>query len=53
MLFEAVDAAEEKAHAHDQQQIGQHTANEGGLDNDDLLLHQRDDGDDQFDGVTG
>lgn len=52
MLLHAIDTAEEEAHAHHQQQVGQHTADEGGLHNKSLALDQRDNCDDQFDGVT-
>lgn len=52
VLLHAVDTAEEEAHAQDKQQVGQNTADQRGLHNDDLVLDQGDDGDDQFDGVT-
>lgn len=52
VLLHAVDTAEEKAHSQDKQQVGQNTANQRGLHNDDLVLDQGNDGDDQFDGIT-
>lgn len=52
VLFQAVDTPEEETHAHDQQQVGQHTTDERSLDNDNLSLHERDDSDDKFDGIT-
>ena len=52
VLLHTVDSAEEEAHAHDQQQIGQHTSNEGGLYNKGLVLDQSDDCNNQFDGIT-
>lgn len=52
VLLHAVDTASEEAHAHDKQQVGQDTADQRGLHNDDLVLDQGDDGDNQFDGIT-
>jgi hypothetical protein len=46
MLFHAVDSAEEETHSHDEEQIRQHTADQRGLDDDDFLLDQGNDGDD-------
>lgn len=52
VLFQTVDTTKEETHAHDQQQIGEHAADERGLDDEDLIVDQGDDGDDQFDGVA-
>jgi hypothetical protein len=49
ILLLAPEAAGEEAHAHDQEEIGQDAAGEGGLDNDHLVVHQRDNSDNQFD----
>lgn len=46
VLFHAVDAAEEETHAHDEEQVGEHGADEGGLHDDHLFLDESDDGDD-------
>lgn len=53
VLLHAVDAAGEETHAQHQQQVGKHTSDERGLHDEDLVLDQGNDGDDQFDGVTG
>lgn len=53
VLLLAVEATGEETHAQHQQQIGKHTPDERGLHDEDLVLDQGDDGDDQFDGVTG
>jgi hypothetical protein len=52
MLLHAIDTAEQETHAHHQQQVGQHTADEGGLHDKGLALDQSDDCDNQLDGVT-
>lgn len=52
VLLLTAQAAEKEAHAHDEQQVGEDTADEGGLDNDNLLVNQRNDGNNELDGVT-
>lgn len=52
MLLHSIDSTEEEAHAHDQQQVRQHTPNERSLYDKDLLLHQCENGDDQLDSIT-
>ena len=52
MLFHPVDASEEKAHAHDEKKVGQHTPDQRGLHDENFIIHQGDDGDDQFDGIS-
>lgn len=52
ILLYARDTAEEKAHAHHQEQVGQNTSDERGLHDEGFALDQCDDCDDQFDGVT-
>lgn len=52
MLLDTVDATEKKAHSHDQKQVRQHTANERGLYDNDLLLDQCQNSNNQLDGVT-
>jgi hypothetical protein len=46
VLLLSADAAEEEAHAHYQQQIGEHGSNERCLDDEDFALDQSDDADD-------
>lgn len=53
VLFHAVDTAEEETHSQDEEQVGQHTADQRGLHNENLIVDESEDGDDQFDGVTG
>lgn len=52
ILLYARDTTEEKGHAHDQEQVGQNASDERGLHNEGFALDQRDDCNDQLDGVT-
>jgi hypothetical protein len=45
VLLQAVETTEEKAHAHDQEEVGQHTADQGCLHNEHLIIDQGNDGD--------
>lgn len=51
-LFLTFQASEEKAHSHDEQEIGQHTPYQGRLDNRDFTVDQGDDADDKLNSVT-
>lgn len=52
MLLQAVETTEKETHSHDQEQIRQHTSNERGLDDDDFVVGQGDDGHNQLDGIS-
>lgn len=52
VLNDAVEATEEETHAQNQEQVGQHTSNQRGLDDKNLILRQSDDTDNQFGSVT-
>jgi hypothetical protein len=52
VLSNTVDATKEEAHAQNQKQVGEHTADQRGLHNQDLVLLQSDDTDNQFSSVT-
>lgn len=52
LLFNSVDTAKEKAHSHNQEQVGQHTSNQGSLHNGDFVVDEGDDADDQLDCVA-
>lgn len=51
-LFLEAQTTEQESHAHDQQQVRQDGAQQRCLHDSDLVLHQRDDENDQLDGVT-
>src|SRR5436190_19629269 len=48
LLFQAIYTSEKETHAHNKQQIRQHAADEGSLDNDNFVLEQGDDRYNQF-----
>lgn len=52
VLLHTIDSTEEEAHTHHQQQVGQHTTNEGGLYNKCLVLDQSDDCNNQLNSIT-
>lgn len=52
VLLLPAQAAEEEAHAHDEEEVGEDAAYEGGLHDHDLALGECDDGHDHLDSVT-
>lgn len=52
MLFRAVDASEEEAHAHNEKQVGKDAANQRSLHNEDFVLHQSQDRYDELHSIT-
>lgn len=51
-LFHSVHSSKEEAHTHHQEQVRQHTPDERGLDDDHLLIHEGQNGNDQFDSIA-
>jgi hypothetical protein len=51
-LLETIDSAKEETHAQYKKQVGEHTANQGRLDDDDLFVRKRNDTNDEFNGIT-
>lgn len=52
VLLSAAKTAKEETEAHDEQQVGEDGADEGGLDNDVIPLDESNNGDNQLDSVT-
>ena len=52
-LLGAAETTEEETHSEDEEEVGEDTADEGGLDDEDFVVGESDDCDDHFDGVSG